>query len=114
MFCSVVGPPALCVRINAREMREGRKGAAQEQESSVLLPSYLVDFGICEASSQFSWVGFRASQAKNSHLSVKYIPQIPVKEPQVKENPHAPPRPQDSRPQAPGVNRASHFLHFQR
>ena len=54
MFCSVVGPPALCVRINAREMREGRKGAAQEQESSVLLPSYLVDFGICEASSQFS------------------------------------------------------------
>ena len=54
MFCSVVGPPALCVRINAREMREGRKGAAQDQESPVLLPSCLVDFGICEASSQFS------------------------------------------------------------
>ena len=49
MFCSVAGPPALYVRINAREIREGRKGAAQEQESSVLLPPYLVDLGICEA-----------------------------------------------------------------
>ena len=68
MLCSVAGPPALYVRINAREIREGRKGAAQEQESSVLLPSYLVDLGICEASSQFFPAGNQSSRLCRGEL----------------------------------------------
>ena len=45
---------ALCAHQRERDMRGGRKGAAQKQESSALLPSYLVDLGICEAPPQFS------------------------------------------------------------